>query len=193
LEADGKDYLLRKSPNPTPIQTLLGPILGPIEPDPVVFGPPLSCCTPLESILGQDIRYRNQLAVEVLECKELRPIVMGKTENVFCEISIKSEDHKMFPMTLKKSNNQDPQSQHTYVCHETLDPSFLGQKFLFSVNERAAIEPRRYRIRVTVKTSENLRVNRFLGMADIHLTCLKNEQVCFTIVIIIIITIIITS
>ena len=27
-----------------------------------------------------------------------------------------------------------------------------------------------------VKTRENLRVNRFLGMADIHLTCLRNEQ-----------------
>ena len=44
------------------------------------------------------------------------------------------------------------------------------------MNEEAATEPRQYRIRVVVKTRENLRVNRFLGMADIHLTCLRNEQ-----------------
>ena len=72
--------------------------------------------------------------------------------------------------------NQEAQTQFTYVCDDTLDPTFLGQKFLFSVNERAANEPRQYRIRVVVKTKENLRVNRFLGMADIHLTCLRNEQ-----------------
>ena len=73
-------------------------------------------------------------------------------------------------------DNQEAQTQFTYVCDDTLDPTFLGQKFLFSVNERAANEPRQYRIRVVVKTKENLRVNRFLGMADIHLTCLRNEQ-----------------
>ena len=80
------------------------------------------------------------------------------------------------PLPLQSSEKQEAQTQYTYVCDETLDPTFLGQKFLFSVNEKAALEPRQYRIRVVVKTKENLRVSRFLGMADIHLTCLKNEQ-----------------
>lgn len=77
---------------------------------------------------------------------------------------------------MQSRDKQESQTQYTYVCDETLDPIFLGQKFLFSVNEKAAIEPRHYRIRVVVKTKENLRVNRFLGMADIHLTCLMSEQ-----------------
>jgi C2 domain len=76
----------------------------------------------------------------------------------------------------QSGKHQDPQTQHTYVCDDTLDPSFLGQKFVFKINEEAATEPRQYRIRIVVKTRENLRVNRFLGMADIHLTCLRNEQ-----------------
>jgi C2 domain len=80
------------------------------------------------------------------------------------------------PLSFQSSDRQEAQTQYTYVCDETLDPTFLGQKFLFSVNEKASLEPRQYRIRVVVKTKENLRVSRFLGMADIHLTCLKNEQ-----------------
>jgi hypothetical protein len=43
------------------------------------------------------ITYRNRLAIEVLEAQELRPIVSGKTENVFCKIYMKCESNSKFP------------------------------------------------------------------------------------------------
>ena len=46
-----------------------------------------------ESILGFEIDGPDKLLVEILEAKELRPIVQGKTENVFCQIYLRSKDH----------------------------------------------------------------------------------------------------
>ena len=48
------------------------------------------------------MRYRNQLSIEVLEAQELRPIVNGKTENVFCKIYLKCEHNPTFPLSLRK-------------------------------------------------------------------------------------------
>ena len=39
--------------------------------------------------------------IEVLEAHELRPIVNGKTENVFCKISMKSENDSTFRLSSK--------------------------------------------------------------------------------------------
>lgn len=59
---------------------------------------PLPCPshTPLMPPSTQ-ITYRNRLAIEVLEAQELRPIVSGKTENVFCKIYMKCESNSNMP------------------------------------------------------------------------------------------------
>jgi hypothetical protein len=106
---------------------------------------------PFESILDLELDGPDKLLVEVLEAKELRPIVQGKTENVFCQIYLKSKDNVSgLRSVLGSSSQASRQNQRTYVVEDTLDPTWHGQRFLFTVKQKAVSEPRLYRLRVKV-------------------------------------------
>ena len=106
---------------------------------------------PFESILGLELDGPDKLLVEVIEAKELRPIVQGKMENVFCQIYLKSKENASgLRHVLGSSSQASRQTQRTYVVEDTLDPTWRGQRFLFTVKKKAVNEPRLYRLRVKV-------------------------------------------
>jgi hypothetical protein len=54
--------------------------------------PPLTAHATFDSLLGLDIDRRHLLVVDVLEAKDLRPIVTGKAEDTYCKVYMKSQD-----------------------------------------------------------------------------------------------------
>ena len=76
-----------------------------------------------ESILGFEIDGPDKLLVEILEAKELRPIVQGKTENVFCQIYLRSKDHHWSRERLRAMLPSHTSSQVgacCFLCHHDL-------------------------------------------------------------------------
>lgn len=65
----------------------------------------------------------------------------------------------------------------TYVCDQTMDPSWIDQRFVLNVPEKAAVESRGYSLRVLVKSSSVVGLDSALGQADIQFSCLKEEGV----------------
>ena len=64
----------------------------------------------------------------------------------------------------------------TYACDSTLDPTWLEQRFIFNVPEKAALEHRKYNLRVTVKARSLVGLDSVLGQIDIEFSCLKEER-----------------
>jgi hypothetical protein len=52
----------------------------------------LSSYKPFERALPAGINHTHQLLVEVLEAKDLTPFVVGKTEDTYCKVFLKSDD-----------------------------------------------------------------------------------------------------
>jgi hypothetical protein len=132
-------------------------------------GPKLAAYSPLNSMLGVNIHKQHQLSVDILEAKDLMHFVAGKLEDVYCKIYLRTPgthaDHRVYQ-----------QPKYTYVCSQTLDPVWTGQRFIFNIPEHACEELRGYSLRVAVKSKTVIQLNRFLGQTDIHLSGLKNEN-----------------
>ncbi len=64
----------------------------------------------------------------------------------------------------------------TYMCEQTLEPAWVGQRFLLELPSRAAQDTRGVTLRVSVATRSVVKMSKLLGKADIHLTCLKAEE-----------------
>lgn len=78
-----------------------------------------------------------------------------------------------------EKNQLDPLKQFhtTYVYPQTLNPTWIGQKFFFDVPVIKSIEDiRQYSLRVTVKSKTFVQLDRFLGQTDIYFTGLKDED-----------------
>ena len=67
-------------------------------------------------------------------------------------------------------------SHTTYICKETLEPAWVGQRFLFEVPEKASEDTRNVAIRVSVSTKSIVQLPKTLGKTDIHFSCLKDEE-----------------
>ena len=65
---------------------------------------------------------------------------------------------------------------YTYICESTLDPIWQDQRFVFNVPEKAAVEQRKYNIRVMVQARSLVGLDSVLGQADIEFSCLKDER-----------------
>eukprot|EP01035_Chromulina_nebulosa_P017521 gene17521-23082_t len=127
----------------------------------------LTSYSPIESVLGLHISKQHQLLIDVLEAKDLMPFVAGKMEDVYCKIYLK------FPSSISRDFRQ---SRYTYVCYQTLDPLWLGQRFIFDIPKIASEEARGFSLRVVIKSKTVIQLNRFLGQTDIHFAGLKNES-----------------
>ncbi len=139
------------------------------------FGNKLSASLPTEKIehlVGHTLKDVGQLYIEVLEAKELRPFVTGKKENIFVKLYIKSENmrYNVRKFDLFGSNRY----KYTYVCGQTLDPVWLGQKFIIETPE--VTQPKAFKLRVVVQSHGIVRSQRFLGRADIQFSYLHHQQ-----------------
>lgn len=66
--------------------------------------------------------------------------------------------------------------QFTYVCDDTLEPAWIGQRFLLRVPASGAQNFRGLKVRVEVMSQSVVDIlNRSLGKTDIHLSCLKKQ------------------
>ena len=66
LEADGRDYAIKHTVAPVP-PSLSTMVSTKLEIPPPIYGPPLSSCTPFESILAQEVSTVG-LYVHILTC-----------------------------------------------------------------------------------------------------------------------------
>jgi hypothetical protein len=64
----------------------------------------------------------------------------------------------------------------TYICDSTLDPTWLEQRFVFDIPDKAAAEHRKYNVRVMVKARSIVGLDTTLGQTDIEFSCLKDER-----------------
>jgi hypothetical protein len=131
---------------------------------------PLTSYSPFTNTLGFSMESKNQLFVQVLEAKEVMPFVTGKKENLFCKLFFKA-DETLTAFQRRKYY----QPKFTYVVDQTLDPTWIDQKFLFSIPEAAASQIRGFKIKVVLYSQGSVRIRRFVGQSDIQLSCLKNE------------------
>ena len=65
---------------------------------------------------------------------------------------------------------------HTYMCEETLEPAWVGQRFLIDVPPRAAEDTRGIAVRVTVATKSVVNISKTFGKTDIQFASLKGEE-----------------
>lgn len=126
--------------------------------------------SPFVSVLGDlEIPHTQSLLMEVLEARDLVPYVTGKKESVYCEIYVKK--HKLGDLDyLRRTDDAKPHC--TYVCDETLDPTWRGQRFLIPIPE-GSVPGRKSLVRVKVMCKSVVDVlNRSLGHVDIEV-CVK--------------------
>ncbi len=112
---------------------------------------------------------RNQLVVEVLEAKGLRQIDIGGTSSPYCILYLK------IPHTVRHKAEVKQRAQ-TYYCEKTLNPKWIGQKFVFDVPQEAAHSKRGFRLRILILSRNPFKLNDFVGQADIPLSVLQDEQ-----------------
>jgi len=139
--------------------------------------------SPVECVLGQHINKLNQIEIEVLEAKELRPFVIGKMEDVYVSVEIQHEllRSEMAKELIKGSLGLGRgQKQCTYMCEKNMNPSFIGQKFLFDVPAEAFDKKREFKVCVRVMCDSVVRaMDKVLGQADIQFTSLVKEEELF--------------
>eukprot|EP01038_Epipyxis_sp_PR26KG_P006870 gene6870-9407_t len=114
---------------------------------------------------------RHQLSVSVLAAKDLMPLVVGKNENTYCKIHLKSTD----PRVLSISGYR--QSQFTYICEDTLDPIWIDQHFLFLTPDFGNEILRHLKLKVVVMANSMFGFDQFLGEAEVQFLYLKDEKV----------------
>ncbi len=68
------------------------------------------------------------------------------------------------------------QAYYTYVCDQTLQPSWLKQRFVFNVPADAAEEYRGYNLRILVKAKSLIGMDPTLAKLDVPFSCLKDEK-----------------
>ena len=131
----------------------------------------LSSYLPFESLWGQRIERKHQVLVEVLEAKDLRQFVIGKLEDTYCSVQLR---------TGTSIFQGQAQPKYTNVCEQNMNPLWIGQRFIFDVPDfddvSTKIKARDVKIRVNVMSKTVIRpFHRFLGQADIQFSCLKTS------------------
>ncbi len=58
-----------------------------------------------------------------------------------------------------------------------MDPTWIGQRFVLNVPQKAAAESRGFSLRVIVKCKSSIALDASLGKADIQFSCLREENV----------------
>ncbi len=112
----------------------------------------------------------NQLVVEVLEAKGLRGTSIGGTSNPYCYLYMK------IPYALRRKGDAEQRAQ-TYFCEKTLNPKWIGQKFVFDVPREAAQSKRGFRLRVFILSNDHaFTLNEFVGQADVPLSVIQDGK-----------------
>lgn len=97
-----------------------------------------------ESIFGKSVSAPNQLLVQILEAKELRPSTKGKTDNVYCKIFLEDKRSSIAKIFTDKI---------TSICENTLDPEWYDETFVFDLgNKSEEVLQNYFSIRVVVKS-----------------------------------------
>ncbi len=114
----------------------------------------------------------NQLIVEVLEAKGLKGTGIGGTSSPYCLLYLK------IPYALRhKAGGQAEQRAQTYYCEKTLNPKWLGQKFVFDVPREAAHSKRGFRLSLLILSKDHpFKPNEFIGQADVPLSVLQGGK-----------------
>ncbi len=112
----------------------------------------------------------NQLVVEVLEAKGLRGTNIGGTSNPYCYLYLK------IPYTLRRKGDAEQRAQ-TYFCEKTLNPKWIGQKFVFDVPREAAQSKRGFRLRLLILSKDHpFILNEFVGQAEVPLSVVQDGK-----------------
>ncbi len=112
----------------------------------------------------------NQLVVEVLEAKGLRGTNIGGTSNPYCYLYLK------IPHTLQRKGEAEQRAQ-TYFCEKTLNPKWIGQKFVFDVPQEAAQSKRGFRLRLLILSKDHpFALNEFVGQAEVPLSVVQDGK-----------------
>jgi hypothetical protein len=141
--------------------------------------PKLDSYLPFESVFGECIQNRHQVEVEVVEAKELLPSASNRPEDVWCSIEILDNMNfaAMAIDNMKEEFGITKKKRYTTVCEENMNPTWVGQRFLFDVDENAVDLKREFRVRVTVFASSEVRLqDKIIGHADMQFTMLKKEE-----------------
>ncbi len=129
----------------------------------------LTAFSEFKQLLDTDTNKSNQLIVEVLECKELRPFVTGQKENIYCRIELKKTIDSLI------SRRKCLASKSTYVCNQTLDPTWINQKFVIETPEDALNSSSFYTLKISVFCKGLIQKAKLIGTMELQLSCLSED------------------
>ena len=129
----------------------------------------LTAFSEFKQLLDTDTNQSNQLIVEVLECKELRPFVTGQKENIYCRIELKKTIDSLI------SRRKCLASKSTYVCNQTLDPTWINQKFVIETPEDALNYSSFYTLKISVFCKGLIQKAKLIGSMELPLSCLSED------------------
>jgi hypothetical protein len=130
----------------------------------------LTAFSEFKQLLDTDTNKSNQLVVEVLECKELRPFVTGQKENIYCRIELKKTIDSLI------SRRKCLAFKSTYVCNQTLDPTWINQKFVIETPEDAVNLSSSYTMKVSVFCKGLIQKAKLIGAMELPLSCLNEDS-----------------
>ena len=121
---------------------------------------------------GTAITSTNQLLIEVIEAAGLKSNEFGGLCNPYCELILKCR-------TGKRRKNiffSRSEKKRTYFVEKSVSPKWSGMIFLFDIPSEAVHVTRGYSIVIKIKSLNVLGKDTSLGMTEIHLRSLKNQQ-----------------
>lgn len=116
------------------------------------------------------VTQENQLVVEILAARGLRPTDLDGHSSPYCVCYLKIPD-------LTRYKEFAHQRAQTYFVDKTLSPTWNNQRFVFKVPAEAVTSKRGFRLRVLVLSRQMLRLNDFLGQAEVPLSVLQDQRV----------------
>ena len=109
----------------------------------------------------------------------------SKMEDTFCEVEVMNLT-QIATNALESElglNLNNSRRGLTYICAKNMNPSWIGQRFVFDVPEAAVEEKREYKVRVTVRADSSTNIvqpfDRILGHVDIHFSSLMKEAAVY--------------
>ena len=89
------------------------------------------------SLLGSSITGPNQLVLDILEARDLKPYIEGRGEDIYCTARLKKVHTDFGDVRGRWEFNKYRRKVTTDICQQTVDPVWESQRFIFSVPENA--------------------------------------------------------
>lgn len=119
------------------------------------------------------ITRTNQLLVEVLEATGLQGSSQSDLSSVcnpYCTVKLENRGVRQNVFA------RESDVQKTYFIESTVSPKWSGMTFIFEVPPKAVTDPQKYGILIKVKDFHFIGKNKSIGMTEIHLRNLKNQE-----------------